>query len=154
MANWLDGYAILTGCIEDILLFTTKGTRYHGETVHAKVENNYIVFPDGFIPENLHVLDATLAFIGFWHKHDIKNTDTPNIYEVIITWDQVDGFKAEELKTIAKQYNLAIEAEGIVFDLEYKQHIIVDGLGRLLLNECIEYHREDYDPYDDYKKIK
>lgn len=154
MANWLDGYVILTGRIEDILTFITTGTRYQGIPVHATVEKSYIVFSDGFIPEDLHVLGTTRAFIGFECRHDIKNTDTPNAYEVSVTWDQVNGFEADELSTIAKRYNLAIEAEGIVFELEFKQRIIMNSLGELLLNKSIVYHHEDYDPYDDYRKIK
>ena len=91
MANWLDGYAVFTGDIEEISTFIATGMRYQGEPVHVKVEKNYIVFPDGFIPEDLHVLGTACAFIGFERKHDIKNTDTPDVYEVSVTWDQVDG---------------------------------------------------------------
>ena len=153
MANWLDGYAILTGKIDDILTFVTTCTMHQGEPVHALLEGSKIIFPNNFIPEDLYVLNSTRAFIGFSPKHDIKKTDTPNIYEVNVTWDQAHGLITEELSTLAKQNNLAIEVEGIVVELALKEHIIVNNRGKILLDECIEYHSEDYDPNDDYKGI-
>ncbi|CAM3276415.1 hypothetical protein FITA111629_14170 [Filibacter tadaridae] len=154
MVSWWDGYAIFTGNIDNISNLITKRFIYEGKHVPTKVEENKIVFPEDFIPWDLLLLDAVWAFIGFEQNHDIKKTDTPGIYEVSVSWDQVGFLPAEKLSTIAKRNNLAIEAEGIILDWEFKQHIIVNNCGEILLNECIEYHREDYDPYDDYKKIK
>lgn len=154
MANWLDGYAILTGSIEDILSFITTRTMQQGGPVHAIVEGSTIIFPDDFIPEDLYVLDTDRAFIGFERKHDIKKTDTPDVYEVSVIWDQAHGLKTNELVALAQRNNLAIEVEGIVFELELKEHVIVNKHGDILFYECIEYNHEDYDPYDDYKKIK
>ncbi len=154
MANWVDGYAILTGGIEDILSFITTRTMQLRMPVHAKVEGSTLVFPDDFTPEDLYVLDTDRAFIGFERKHDIKKTDTPGIYEVSVVWDQAHGLKTNELVALAQRNNLAIEAEGIVFELELKEHVIVNKHGEILFYECIEYNHEDYDPYDDYKKIK
>lgn len=154
MANWVDGYAILTGSIEDILSFITTRTMQQGGPVHAIVEGSTITFPDDFIPEDLYVLDTDRAFIGFERKHDIKETDTPDVYEVSVIWDQAHGLKTNELVALAQRNNLAIEVEGIVFELELKEHVIVNKHGDILFYECIEYNHEDYDPYDDYKKIK
>jgi len=154
LVTWVDGYAELTGRIEDILSFITKRLVYQGNLVQAKIEGNHIIFPKDFIPQDLSLLGADRAFIGFEQRHNIEKTDTPDVYKVSVTWDQASCLLVEELTTIAIRYNLAIEAEGIAFDLEFKQHITVNNLGVLLLEECIEYHHEDYDPYDDYEKIK
>ena len=153
MANWVDGYAIITGKIDDILTFIKTCTVHQSKPVPAILEGNKIIFPNNFIPEDLYVLNSTRAFIGFSHKHDIKKTDTPNIYEVSVTWDQAHGLITEELSTLAKQNNLAIEVEGLVVELGLKEHIIVNNQGEILLDECIDYNSEDYNPYDDYKEI-
>lgn len=154
MANWLDGSAIFRGHIEDILSLITTGTSYLGEPVSAQVEENYIVFPKGFVPEDIYLLNTTRAFLGFWWKHDINDTLVPHIYEVSVIWDQLGEIRAEDLSSIAKKYNLYIEVEGIIFDLELKQHVVVNNSGEILLDEETEYHHEDYDIYDDYKKIR
>lgn len=154
LLTWVDGYAELTGKTDDILSFITTRLLYQRNFVKAKIEGNHIVFPKDFIPQDLSLLGAERAFIGFEQRHDIEKTDIPDVYKVSVTWDQASCLLVEELTTIATRYNLAIEAEGIAFDLEFKQHIIVNNLGILLLEECIEYHHEDYDPYDDYKKVR
>jgi len=110
---------------------------YQEKPLHAIVKGNKIMFPAGFIPENLYVLDSSRAFIDFWYKHCIKTTDTPDIYEVSVNWGQENG--------------LIIKVEGIVFELELKEQIIINNWGELLLEECIEYRHQDY---DDYRKIK
>lgn len=101
----------------------------------------------------MYVLDTERAFIGFQQKHDIEKTDTPGIYDVSVTWDQAHGLQTNELAALAKRNNLAIEAEGIVFELALKEHIIVNKHGELLFYECIEYDYEDYDLYDDYNRV-
>lgn len=149
MANWVDGYAILRGTIDDILAFITTCTIHQSNPVQATIEGSKITFPNNFIPEDLYVFNSTRAFIGFCHKHDIKKTDTVDLYEVSVTWNQAHGLITEELSAFAKQNNLAIEVEGIVVELALKEHIIVNRRGEILLDECIEYHGDDYNPYDE-----
>jgi hypothetical protein len=102
MANWLDGYAVLTGKIDDILMFVTTSTMNQSEPVHALLEGSEIIFPNNFIPEDLYVLNSTRIFIGFCHKHDIKETNAPNRYKVSVTWDKAHGLITEELPNLAK----------------------------------------------------
>jgi len=61
MANWVDGYAILTDNIKDILPFITTCTMQLRKPVHAKMEGSTIIFLDDFIPEDLYVLDTDYA---------------------------------------------------------------------------------------------
>lgn len=152
--DWADGYAIFTGFKNDIFLFLSKAIHSNQIPIEISLENDCIVFPEDFIPWDLSVAFIHMAYIGMESRHDLQKTDIPDIYSMLISWEQALGIASDELSLLAKAYNLSIEAETITHNLAIKQHILVDNYGTVIFDECIDYNKDDYDPYDEFKKIK
>lgn len=135
LRNWLDGSVVLTGTIDRIMNFITEGLSYDAKPVQAKIIRNEIVFSDGFIAEELYVLNTREAFIGFAYAYDIRATHLPNLFQASATWDQLYGLEIEELIELAKLYRLMFQVEGYIYDLETREIAVVDEHGIVLFEE-------------------
>lgn len=132
LRNWLDGSVILTGPIDNIMNFIENGLTYDNAPIHPTLIGNRITFPEDFIAENLFVHHTHGAYIGFWPSVEVRETHLPNIYQVIATWDCLHGTNVDDLRKIAKRYQLMFDIEGYLYNLERREVFVVDKHGNLI----------------------
>lgn len=133
--DWLDGSVILTGPIDNIMNFIENGLTYDKAPIHPTLIENRITFPEDFIAENLFVHHTHGAYIGLWPSVEVRETYFPNIYQVIATWDCLHGTDVDDLRKLAKKYELMFEIEGYLYNLEIREVFVVDKHGNLIFKD-------------------